>query len=121
MKFNLIAIIDRPGGIGFENNYPWKFDEYQEYFQKITTGKGNNAVIMGKSTYENMKFSLQNTTNILISSKIKHANGIHICTNMTGLFKLLRYKTYDTIWVIGGFNIYKQFLIMKEYIDNIHP
>ena len=54
--FKLIVAHDFNRGIGNSNKLPWKIKEDMEYFKKITTftknKKKNNAVIMGRKTYD---------------------------------------------------------------------
>ena len=49
---NLIFACDEKYGIGINNRLPdWKLRGDLSKFSKLTTGKGNNVVIMGKNTY----------------------------------------------------------------------
>jgi len=46
----LIVAFCKNRGIGFKNTLPWKLKSDMERFQKLTIGKGNNAVIIGRKT-----------------------------------------------------------------------
>ena len=55
MLINGIVAMDKNKGIGINNQLPWKLKEDLQRFQKFTTGKGNNAIIMGKNTWNSIK------------------------------------------------------------------
>ena len=76
MIFNAIAAISKNKGIGLNNKLPWKLKEDLIRFKKITIGNGNNSVIMGKNTWNSIKF-LNNRHNYIISStlQINEKNG----------------------------------------------
>ena len=54
MNFKLIVAVDKNNGIGKNNKIPWYFSEDLKYFAKNTKGSGNNAIIMGRKTYESI-------------------------------------------------------------------
>ena len=54
-NINLIVAMCKNNGIGYKNELPWKISSDLKKFKKLTQGKGNNAVIMGKNTYESIK------------------------------------------------------------------
>ena len=88
-------------------------------FKKLTLGNGNNAIIMGRNTYESIKKPLPNRDNLILSSQIKLnkiKNGNNIVKdflNIESLKEFLKTKTYDEIWIIGGVQIYELFLTPK--------
>ena len=80
---NIIAAICKNRGIGFKNQLPWKLKNEMQYFQKLTTGNGNNAVVMGKNTWNSLpkkplpkRFHIVLTSNPdgLIPEDDKHKN-----------------------------------------------
>ena len=73
MNFKLIVAVDKNNGIGKNNKIPWYFSEDLKYFAKMTKGGGNNAIIMGRKTYESIgNYPLPKRTNIIISSSYKN-------------------------------------------------
>ena len=52
MKYKIIAGMCQNRGIGKDGSLPWKIKEDMQFFSKLTKGNGNNAVIMGKNTWE---------------------------------------------------------------------
>ena len=71
---NIIAAICKNGGIGYKNKLPWKLKNELQYFQKLTIGNGNNAVVMGKNTWLSIKHRpLKDRDNIIISNSMASA------------------------------------------------
>jgi dihydrofolate reductase len=123
MIFNAIAAISRNKGIGLNNQLPWNLKEDLIRFKKLTTGNGNNSVIMGKNTWNSIKF-LNNRHNYIISStlKIDEKKGKYEIKSFESIDSLIAYlntKNYDINWVIGGSIIYKTFFD-RNIINKLH-
>ena len=123
MIFNAIAAISKNKGIGLNNQLPWKLKEDLIRFQKITTGNGNNSVIMGKNTWNSIKF-LKNRHNYIISSTlhIDEKNGDYEIKSFESIDSLISYlntKNYNMNWVIGGSVLYRTFFD-RNLIDKLH-
>lgn len=97
-----------------------------QYFRKLTVG---HPVIMGRKTWETLKGPLPNRTNYIISRKnsreflnedqMVDPSIVHIY-NIDNKKKLLRdiAELHDSdIWIIGGEEIYKEFI---DEIDEFH-
>ena len=70
---NLIVAHCRHRGIGFKNTLPWFIKSDLKRFKHLTIGNGNNAVIMGRKTWESLPVKhqpLSNRTNVIISNTI---------------------------------------------------
>ena len=140
MNFHLIVAVCKNNGIGINGNLPWRIKEDLAYFSKLTKGNGNNAVVMGRNTYDSLpKHYLDKRDNFIISSTLfmdeETSGGEKIKTFKT-IIELINYlqdisvnfnfdsKKYDDIWIIGGSSIYDQFiemgLIDKCYITYIN-
>ena len=50
----LIVGFCRNRGIGYQNMLPWHLSEDLKRCKKLTIGTGNNAVIMGRNTWESL-------------------------------------------------------------------
>jgi len=105
----IVAMCQKTRGIGYKNSLPFKMTNEMERFKKLTIGDGNNAIIMGRNTFESIKHVLPNRKNYILS-KTPHLNvwGAIIIHNPQDIFKLVQ---YDEIWIIGGDSIYKHFLL----------
>jgi len=123
MLINGIVAMDINKGIGKNNNLPWTLKKDLRRFQKITTGNGNNALIIGRNTWNSINF-LKERDHFILSKTIKlnyEQDGklIKSFADIPELLKFLEDKKYDNILVIGGSQIYKTFLDMS-LIDELY-
>ena len=110
---NIIVAACKNRGIGFKNKLPWNLPKELQYFKGRTIGKGNNAVIMGKNTYLSLDKPLPKRDNFVLSSTLKQSNnGFNVIPNLDSLKK----KNYDTIWIIGGAQVYES--MINNYMVN---
>ena len=113
MKFKLIVAVCKGGGIGKNNTLPWKIKEDLHYFSKVTKGNGNNAIIMGRNTYESIGCKgLPGRDNLILTGSNQYHNidNVFYFNDISSIEEHCREKNYDDVWVIGGETIYKQFL-----------
>ena len=112
---SIIVAVDEKGGIGKGNKLMWNIPADLRRFREITTKNQientNNIVIMGSKTYESIGRELPNRANIVLSLKNKCSYSVE---------DILAYNEHfpeEEIFVIGGEQIYKQFL---PYTDKIY-
>jgi len=115
--FKLIVAMCHDGGIGYKGELPWPHCKADmAHFAKRTTGAGNNAVIMGRSTWFSIPVRpLRRRANLILSTKeAEHAaeSQEHWFHSIPALFAHLESANYDEVWIIGGASIYEQFLTM---------
>ena len=118
--FSIIHSIDGGNGISKDGTIPWNSPSTAKYLKEITFGRGKNAVIMGRVTYESIpenKRPLEGRHNIVISRSWKHENN-HYISVLNSFLEALEYlgglaKAYDDIYVMGGEQIFSEAL--KEY------
>ena len=67
MQFKMIVAIDEKNGIGKKGTIPWYIPEDLKYFSRLTKGNGNNAVIMGRKTYESIGKALPKRKNLVLT------------------------------------------------------
>ena len=108
-------------GIGKDGELPWKIKEDLNFFSKLTKGNKNNAVIMGKKTWISLKKYLPDRDNLVLSTSITldetHDNNIvKSFQSIEDVNEFCEKKNYDDVWVIGGAEIYNQF-IEKDLCD----
>lgn len=116
MKYKLITATSSNSGIGNNGNLPWRIKEDLAFFSKMTKGNGNNAVIMGRKTWESLKGKmLLGRDNLILSSSMIKDECIN--KNLVKAFKTsdqidhhINKQKYDEVWVIGGGEIYKKYL-----------
>ena len=81
MNYKLIAAVCKGGGIGKNNALPWKIKEDLIHFSKLTRGNGNNAVVMGRKTWESLPGgALIGRDNIVLSNTLTLAPGLLLVT-----------------------------------------
>ena len=108
MEIILIVSVSRDGVIGKEGGIPWNLKEDLKFFRKKTS---NSPVIMGRATYESIGKPLPNRLNIVVTRSTKYIEGIEKVTTVKKAIEAAsKYKKYNEIYVIGGENIYKEFL-----------
>ena len=124
LTFKLIAAMCSDGGIGYKGALPWPHCKADmAHFAKRTTGAGNNAVIMGKKTWDSIPARpLRNRANLILSShppeQVRTDQSEywfeHWFASILDLFTHLESAKYDEVWIIGGARIYEQFLTMHK-------
>jgi dihydrofolate reductase len=120
-----IVCISSKGNIGFENKIPWYSNIDFEFFQRITIGKGNNAIIMGRKTYDSIRnIPLKGRRNYIVTHDVSKAlmykQDIIVESNIENLFLL--HLFFDDVFVIGGAEIFTLFApyIDTWYVTHIH-
>jgi dihydrofolate reductase len=141
-NFSLIAACDIKMGIGKNNKLPWNIPNEIKFFKEITTNNNKeNYVIMGYNTWNSIPNNfkpLKHRTNIILTKnedkqkllymKYNNSKEIECFCNIDKLFEFAydkcneKNKKKPLFWIIGGENIYYQFLSntkYKNYINNI--
>jgi dihydrofolate reductase len=130
MIVNIIVAYCKNNGIGKNNALLWNIKEDMIKFKRLTTGTKNNAVIMGRKTYESLNNvnGLVNRDNLILSksltiNKINNKNIVKSFETLQSMEDFVKSKNYDEVWIIGGEQIYNLFLTNhnnKNTIFNIN-
>ena len=114
---NLIVAYCKNRGIGFKNTLTWKLSLDMNRFKKLTIGNKNNAVIMGRNTWESLTLKykpLPKRTNIILTTKADYRLNT-IDPNVPKFFSSFKSAEHycslaqiDNMWVIGGEMIYNE-------------
>lgn len=118
MIVSLVAAAAENNVIGRDNALIWRMPADMKFFKNLTTG---HTVIMGRKTYESMGRPLPNRKNIIITrNKEYKAEGCDVFSSFSDV--LWRFKSEKEIFVIGGAEIYRQFMNSadKIYLTRIH-
>jgi dihydrofolate reductase len=113
MNYKLVVAMSLNRGIGLNNKLPWNIKEDLKYFSKLTKGNGNNAIVMGKNTWNSIGSKpLPLRDNLILTSSKNNISGKNYCffNNINNLLEYCKNKAYETVWIIGGSSIYQQFL-----------
>ena len=132
MNINVIVAMSHSNrGIGFKNNIPWHIPDDLKRFSKLTKGDGNNAIIMGRKTWESLPLRpLPKRQNIILSKQlldnnyeIKLFDNELYFSNLNDAIENCKLKDINTVWIIGGEKIYdlalKTLPINRVYITTI--
>lgn len=124
LNISLIAAMSENRIIGKDNRLPWHIPEDLKYFKEKTKGK---TVIMGRKTYESMGRLLPNRKNVIITQnrnyKEENNGKLDAATVVFNIEDALQVcNPAEEIMIIGGANIYQQFLSIanKIYLTVVH-
>lgn len=114
MKITLIVAMGNNRVIGSENKLPWHLSEDLKRFRKITSGK---TIIMGRKTHESIGKTLPDRINLVLSSNDTYEpfEGSYKISSIDDI-DFLDIDISEEVFVIGGENVYKQFLPFAETI-----
>jgi len=121
IMISLIWGQDENGLIGKDNALPWKLPADMQWFRKQTMGK---PILMGRKTYESIGKPLPGRENIVITRQDADIPGClvaHSVSEGVEVFENL-HSEHDELMVMGGAEIYAQFLPEADrlYITEIH-
>ena len=92
--------------IGKDNGLPWKVPADLQFFKKVTMSK---PIVMGRKTFESIGRPLPGRKNIIITrDKNYQAEGCEVCFSIEQAIE--KAGEVEELMVIGGANIYQQFL-----------
>lgn len=99
--------------IGKDNDMPWHMPADLAHFKKVTLGK---PVIMGRRTFDSIGRALPGRKNIVITrNQDWQHEGVEVVSSPEQALNEL--ADVDEVMIIGGGNIYKQFL---EHADKLY-
>lgn len=111
MSINIIACIDRNRAIGYKSQLLFHIPEDMKRFRELTTGY---TIVMGRKTFESLpNGALPHRRNIVISHTAAPIEGCEVFHSIEEA--LSTYKD-ETIFIIGGAEIYKQTLPIANKI-----
>ena len=97
MNINIIVAYCKNEGIGVNNNLPWSIKSDLKKFYKFTVGNGNNAIIMGKNTWNSLNCKpLKLRDNLIISGSLDFEN-INTNNEIVKTFKTIDSVIYIVI------------------------
>ncbi len=118
---DLIAAVDSEWGIAKKGDIPWlqtsSWREDMAWFKSKTTSPGRTtAVIMGRITWQTLKWPLVNRVNIVVSTAIRETS-VTVCETYTIVYVnsftaavewYMNHPEVDHCFVCGGASIYRQ-------------
>ena len=130
LSIKLIWSTDPNGYIGDGNNLIFHSKEDLKLFKRLTTGNGNNAVVMGRRTFESIGSKpLPNRLNIVLSKDESFGfdlelgdmlMDLHLSRNIRDVLLTCEAHSIEELWVIGGKEIYEQFIELSDEVCITH-
>lgn len=111
MSFYIIAAVDEKMGIGKNGKLPWHLPSDLKFFHNTTVGRGKNAVIMGRITWESIPESrrpLKDRLNIVITRNPNYElpADAEKAASLEEALKIAHTKNIHEIFAIGGSQIF---------------
>ena len=121
MQRKMILAMDLDGCIGKDDGLPWRLRADMLRFKRLTVGEGNNAVLMGRTTWESLPEAyrpLNNRLNIVVSRNQEYTvEGVNVALSIEKGLALAEENESEICWIIGGANVYEQ---CRELVDEVH-
>jgi dihydrofolate reductase/thymidylate synthase len=120
MSLNCIVAVSNNYGIGLNNTLPWNISEDLAHFKELTT---NNVVVMGRKTFDSLPDKhkpLKNRINIVVTRGAASGALTNVLFDNLENVKIIIKKLIKEnmhVFIIGGDQIYKQFI---DTYDNIY-
>lgn len=117
-KITLIVAAAENNAIGKNNQMPWHLPNDFKYFKGTTRG---HSIIMGRKTFESIGRPLPERRNIVLTRDQNYINPDIDVANSVG--EVLTYcRDEREIFIIGGANVYSQFLPLaqKVHLTRVH-
>lgn len=104
----LIAALDPKNGIGIDGKLPWHIKDDLKLFKERTL---NHTIVMGRKTFESIGKPLPKRNNCVVSRNKSYqaVDGVEFISDFKD-FLVKNELTEESIYVIGGAEIYKQAL-----------
>ncbi len=118
MKVSMIVAVSANNVIGANAGLPWRLQEDLRRFKEITMGK---PMIMGRLTFESIGKALPGRRSIVITRQVDYQReGIEVVTTPDAALELA--GDVDEVMIIGGGEVYEQFLPITDriYLTRIH-
>ena len=103
--------------IGKDNQMPWHLPNDLKWFKQVT---GGHSIVMGRKTFESIGKPLPNRQNIILTRQSDYQPAG--TTTVSSIKEALQLAQEEDLFVIGGANVYQQFLPYADrlYITKIH-
>lgn len=112
--FSIIVAVAKNNAIGCHNKLLWHISEDLKRFKEITTG---HTIIMGRKTFESLPKVLPNRKHIVITRNMNFNSEDERVTVIHSIDDILTYADEEEeYFIIGGEEIYRQFLPLSQKI-----
>lgn len=115
MDVTLIVAADERDGIAKQGHIPWRLPGDLARFKRLTVGRGKNAVLMGRTTWDSLptRFRpLPDRLNLVLSrTRQDFTHGTCVSSWQEALVAA---RDCESLWVIGGAAVYALALAEPE-------
>ncbi|XP_037082966.1 putative dihydrofolate reductase [Pollicipes pollicipes] len=132
-KMNLIVAVASNGGIGKNNDLPWKLTKEFRYFvnttRRLEDASKKNAVVLGRKTWESIPPTMRpmkGKINVIVTSQkdfVAEGKDVYVVHSLQEAQELLSTPpladTVETIWQVGGASLYQE-AIEKKLVDKLY-
>jgi dihydrofolate reductase len=113
LKLISIAAVGENNELGKDNDLIWHLPDDFKRFKKLTTG---HYIIMGRKTFESFPKPLPNRTHVVITRQKDYPS--EQCIVVDNIEKAIKtVNNEDVAFVIGGGEIYRQFMDKADIIE----
>lgn len=110
MKISIIVATDQESGIGKDGELPWRNKADLRHFSLTTKGNGNNAVVMGRTTWQSLPNPpLANRINLVLSTTMQEEEECRVVRSVEEAIAVAEGLGMEEMWVIGGRQTYETF------------
>lgn len=115
---SIIVACSENNVIGKDNGLVWRLSNDLKRFKALTTG---HVIVMGRKTFESIGRPLPNRRNIILSKNLESMEGCEIMRSTDEVLELAK-STDEELFIIGGGQVYEQFLPFadKLYLTLVH-
>jgi dihydrofolate reductase len=108
MLVSLIVAVSENGVIGGDNQLQWRLPDDLKRFKRLTMG---HSMIMGRKTFESIGKPLPGRTSIILTRNTTYrVEGAQVVHSPEEALELARSLGAGEVFVIGGGDIYRQFM-----------
>lgn len=117
MKISLILAASENDVIGKGNALPWRLPADLKFFKTVTLGK---PIVMGRKTWESLGKPLPDRTNIVMTRGSLQLSGGVVVDSVAAAVRAA--GDADELMVIGGADIFREFLPLAQriYLTRVH-
>lgn len=117
MKISLVLAASENDIIGKGNALPWRLPADLKYFKTVTLGK---PIVMGRKTWESLGKPLPDRTNIVMTRRPLQLSGCVVVEDVAAALRAA--GDADELMVIGGADIFREFLPLAQriYLTRVH-
>jgi dihydrofolate reductase len=118
MIISMMVAMAKDRAIGGNNGLLWRLKDDLKLFKRYTQG---HPIIMGRKTFESIGKPLPMRRNIVISRSMSTQEGIEIFNDPDDALRACMDSEEKEVFIIGGGEIYRQFLPMADrlYISHV--